>query len=63
MIRENRVREVQSYDVIHDEENDDLSTETINTTDDNECDQDFPQELISLPSETRETSTPITTFH
>ena len=62
MVRENRVRDFQSYDPINDQENDDLTTEAINNIDD-ECDNDLPEELVSLPSETNQTSAGISTFN
>jgi len=40
MVRENRVRDSQSYDPINDQENDDLTTEAINSID-GECDNDL----------------------
>jgi len=51
MVTENRVRDLQSFDPINDLENDDLSTEVMNNTDD-QCDDDLPEEVISLPPET-----------
>ena len=37
VVRENRMRDLQSYDSINDQENDDLSSEAINSIDDDEC--------------------------
>ena len=56
------MRDFQSYDPINDQENDDLTTEVINNIDD-ECDNDLPEELVSLPSETNQTSAGISTFN
>ena len=61
MVRENRVKDLQSYDPINDQENDDLSREAMNNIDD-ECDDDLTEEVISLPPETGQTFTGIATY-
>ena len=62
MVRENRVRDLQSYDPINDQENDDLSREAMNSIDD-ECDDNVPEEVVSLPPETNQTFVGITTYN
>ena len=62
MLRENQVRDVQSYDPINDQENDDLSREAMNSIDD-ECDDDFPGEVVSLPPQSGQTFAGIATYN
>ena len=62
MIREDRVRDFQSYDPINDQENEDLTTEVICNIHD-ECDNDFPEELVSLPPETSQICAGVTTYN
>ena len=62
MVSENRVRDLQSYDPIYDQENDDLSREAMNSIDD-ECDEDVPEEVVSLPPETRQTFSGIAAYN
>ena len=62
MVSENRVRDLQSYDPINDQENEDLLSEAMNSIDD-ECHVDLPEEVISLPPETRQTFPGIATFN
>ena len=62
MVSENRVRDLQSYDPINDQENEDLSRATMNSIDD-ECDESLPEELVSLPPETSQTFPGIATFN
>ena len=62
MVSENRVRALQSYDPINDQENEDLSSEAMNSIDD-DCHVDLPEEVISLPPETSQTFPGIATFN
>ena len=62
MVRESRVRDLRSYDPINDQENDDLSREAMSNIDD-ECDDDLPEEVISLPPETSQTFAGIATYN
>ena len=62
MVRENRVKDLQSYDPINDQENDDLSREAMNNIDD-ECDDDLTEEVISLPTETSQKFAGIATYN
>ena len=62
MVSENRVRDLQSYDPINDQENDDLSREAMNSIDD-DCDDDLREELVSLPREISQTFLGITTYN
>ena len=62
MVRENRVRDLQSYDPINDQENDDMSREAMNNIDD-ECEDDLPEEVISLPPETSQAFAGIATYN
>lgn len=62
MVRENRLRDFQSYDRINEQENDALSAEAMNSIDD-ECDNDLPEELVSLPPETSQTVAGIATYN
>ena len=62
MVSENRIRDLQSYDPINDQENEDLSSEAMNSIDD-ECHVDLPEEVISLPPETSQTFPRIATFN
>ena len=62
MVSENRVRDFQSYDPINDQENEDLLSKAMNSIDE-ECDVDLPEEVISLPPETRQTFPGIATFN
>ena len=48
------MRDLQSYDPINDQENEDLSSEAMNSIDD-DCHVDLPEEVISLPPETSQT--------
>ena len=63
MVRENRVRDHQSFDPINDQENDDLSTETMNRIEDECAADDLSEEVVSLPPETSERFTGIATFN
>ena len=54
MVNENRVRDLHSYDPINDQENDDLSRAAMNSID-GECDDDAPEEVVSLPPEVSQT--------
>ena len=58
MVSEN----LQSYDPVNDQENDDFSREAMNSIDD-ECDEDVPEEVVSLPPETRQTIPGIATYN
>ena len=62
MISENRVRDLQSYDPINDQENEDLSQGVMNSIND-ECHVDLPEELVSLPPETSQAFPGIATFN
>ena len=62
MISENRVRDLQSYDPINDQENEDLLQGVMNSIDD-ECHVDLPEELVSLPPDTSQTFPGIATFN
>ena len=62
MVRENRVRDFQSYDRINDQENEDLSAQERTSIDD-ECEYDLPEELVSLPPETSQTFAGIATYN
>ena len=62
MVNENRVRDLQSYDSINDQENDDLSREVMNGIDD-ERDDDLCEEVVSLPPETSQTFQGIATYN
>ena len=62
MVNENRGRHLQSYDPINDQENDDLSREGMNSMDD-ECDDDVPEEVVSLPPEASQTFPGIATYN
>jgi len=56
------MKDLQSYDPINDQENDDLSAEAMKSIDD-ECDDDLPEELVSLPAETSQTFAGIATYN
>ena len=56
------MRDFQSYDPINDQENEDLTTEVIRNIRD-ECDNDFPEELVSLPPETSQICAEVTTYN
>ena len=62
MVNENRVRDLQSYDSINDQENDDLSREVMNGIDD-ERDDDICEEVVSLPPETSQMFQGIATYN
>ena len=53
---ENPTRHVQSYDVLNDQENDDLSSEVRDNVDDDGFNEDSPEVLVDIP-ETHQTST------
>ena len=53
---------LQSYDPINDQKNEDLLSEAMNSIDD-KCHVDLPEEVISLPPETRQTFPGIATFN
>ena len=63
VVRENRMRDLQSYDPINDQENDDLSAEAINSIDDDECNDDLAKDVLSLPPETSQTFPGIATYN
>ena len=62
MVSENRVRDLESYDPINDQENDDLSREAMNSLDD-EGDDDLREEVVSLAPETSQTFPGIATYN
>ena len=62
MVRENRVRDLQSHDPINDQENDDMSREAMNNIDD-QCEDDLPEEVMSLPPETSQAFAGIATYN
>ena len=57
------MRDLQSYDSINDQENDDLSAEAINSINDDECNDDLAENVLSLPPETSETFPGIATYN
>ena len=62
MVNENRVRDLQSYDAINDQENDNLSRGVMNSIND-ERDDHLCEELVSLPPETSQTFPGIATYN
>ncbi|XP_078375419.1 uncharacterized protein LOC144658809 isoform X2 [Oculina patagonica] len=54
MLSENAVRNIQSYDAINDQENDDVSTEATNNIDEfDQYDEELPEQILTLPETCR----------